>query len=242
LQREELEPFYTNKQALETGSEDLWGSIFRMTGHRVDICPIVASPDELFEAFMYHDPKNGAVFKKTIDDWREKNRDAFEKMKEKLSKIVNHKAEEITDEEDEAEEPTLESETILRQYPAHEHFFIRLAMEANPAYFHIDAALEDLHQRIRATVQGEDHLEYVQQIQAESNADKKTLILRQLKQKRDVVTAGANFEHWLAEETDEKVLLFLRLLMSMKIYDRSRAYARYRILHERAHWDVWRMG
>jgi hypothetical protein len=237
LEREELEPFYTNKQALETGNEDIWGTIFRMTGHRVDICPIVASPDELFETFMYHDPKNGAVFKKTIDDWREKNVDAFEQLKAKLSLTVEHEAEE---DEEEAEFVELGDQSILRQYPAHEQFLIRLAIQANPAYFRLDEALQALRERIRKTIEGEEYRGYVQQIRAESNADKKTLILQQLKQKRDVVTAGANFEQWLSEETNEQVLLFLRLLMSMKIYDRQRAYARYRILHDHELWSDWR--
>lgn len=85
LQREELEHFPTNKEALETGSEDLWGTLRRMAGKRMDICPMYATKDELFEAFMYHEPSQGAVFKQIIDDWIEKNVDSFDKLKTALS-------------------------------------------------------------------------------------------------------------------------------------------------------------
>ena len=104
----------------------------------------------------------------------------------------------------------------------------------------LDEALEDLRQRIWKTTREGEHLDYVRQIREESNEDKKTLILRQLKEKRHVVTAGADFERWLSDETDENVLLCLCLLLSMKIYDRGRAYARYRILHDRELWQFWR--
>ncbi|NJL77467.1 MAG: hypothetical protein HC892_22940 [Saprospiraceae bacterium] len=82
-QREELAHFYTNKEALETGDESLWGMIYRMTGNRVDICPMYATQQELFEAFMFHDPQNGKIFKTIIDEWLEENADAFDKLKQK---------------------------------------------------------------------------------------------------------------------------------------------------------------
>ncbi|NJN34888.1 MAG: hypothetical protein HC817_12175 [Saprospiraceae bacterium] len=51
-----------------------------------------------------------------------------------------------------------------------------------------------------------------------------------------------HFEIWLEEETDKNVLFFITLSMSMKIYDRNRAYARYRLLWDRELWGVWRMS
>lgn len=241
-QREALRPFYTNEQALETGSEDLWGTIFRMTGNRVDICPIVASPDELFEAFMYHDPKNGRVFRKAIDEWIEKNSDTFDRLLEKLSK-ENQSSDTPEEGDDEAEtELFFNQEAVLLQYPAHERFFIQKAMAANPAYFQLDKAFEALRQGIWETTQEGDNFDYVAAIKQESNESKKALILQQLKKKRDVTTAGPDFEQWLSKEEDPSVLLCLRLLMSLKIYDRGRAYARYRILHDRTLWDIWRSG
>jgi len=57
-QREQLAHFYTNKTALETGKEDLWGTLMRMSGHRINISPIHATYTELFEAFMYRNSRN----------------------------------------------------------------------------------------------------------------------------------------------------------------------------------------
>ncbi len=241
-QREELECFYTNKTSLETGEEDLWGSIWRMVGHRVDICPIVATPDELFGAFMYHAPKNGRVFRRIIDDWLEKNSDAFECLMEKLANQNQHQTDSEDRSDDENAETTFDDEPILLEYPAHERFFIKKAISKNPAYFQLDKALNDLCRWIWETTGEGEHFGYVAQIRAESNADKKVLIFRQLKEKRDAVTAGPDFENWLAAEEDPNVLLFLRLLLSLKIYDRKSAYARYRILHDKALWNLWRTG
>lgn len=243
-QREELDRFYTNRKALETGEEDLWGSILRVTGNRVDICPIVASPNELFEAFMYHDPKNGHIFRKTIDEWLEKNKDAFDLLLEKLSSEAQPLDDLNDDPDDDGENVDMpfDHDVILCQHPAHERFFIKKAMSANPAYFQLDEALDDLYRNLWETTFEAEHLMYVRQIRAESNGDKKTLILRQLKEKRSVTTAGPDFEQWLVAEEDPDVLFFLRLLLSLKIYGRPQAYARYRVLHDRALWDVWRKG
>jgi len=117
---------------------------------------------------------------------------------------------------------------------------IQKVISVNPAYFQLDTAFEQLIQVIRETTLEEEHLAYVEQIRNESNADKKAIILRQLKEKRNVVTAGPDFERWLNEEEDPDALLFLRLLMSLKIYDRDRAYARYRILQDNTTWNLWR--
>jgi hypothetical protein len=245
-QREALRHFYTNEQALETGDEDLWGIIRRMTGNRIDICPIVASTDELFEAFMYHDPKNGHVFRKTIDEWLEKNGDAFDRLLEKLSNEAQEPQAASAGDDDEPEEEhgemSFNREAVLLQYPPHEHFLIQQAMQANPAYFQLEQSIDKLLQRIWTTTRESEHLDYVAAIRAESNADKKVLILRQLKEKRSLTTAGPDFERWLVDEKDPGVLLCLRLLMSLKIYDRGRAYARYRLLHDRALWEAWRPG
>ncbi len=130
----------------------------------------------------------------------------------------------------------------MLEYPSHERFFIKKAILKNPAYFQLDKAVNDLCWWIWKTTDEGEHLGYVAQIQAESNADKKALVLRQLKEKRDVVTAGPDFENWLVAEEDPNVLLFLRPLLSLKIYDRGRAYARYRILHDKTLWNLWRTG
>lgn len=241
-QREELSRFYTNRQALETGTEGLWGSMLRMTGNRVDICPIVASPDELFEAFMFHDPRNGHVFRKTIDEWLEKNNDAFERLLENLSKSASHPTDSVDGGRDEEDTPALDQAAILLQYPPHERFLIQKAMSVNPAYFQLDEALDDLCRSMWETTQKGEHPDFVAQIRTASNAANKKFILRQLKEKRSITTAGPDFERWLESEEDADVLLSLCLLLSLKIYIRPHAYARYRILHDRTLWNVWRKG
>lgn len=241
-QREELSRFYTNRQALETGTEGLWGSMLRMTGNRVDICPIVASPDELFEAFMFHDPKNGHVFRKTIDEWLEKNNDAFERLLGNLSKSASHPTDSVDDGRDEEDTPALDQAAILLQYPPHERFLIQKAMSVNPAYFQLDEALDDLCRGMWETTQKGEYLDFVAQIRTASNATNKKFILRHLKEKRSITTAGPDFERWLESEEDADVLLSLCLLLSLKIYTRPHAYARYRILHDRTLWNVWRKG
>jgi len=239
-QREELCRFHTNENALERGREDLWGALFRMTGLRIDICPIEASPEELFEAFMYHDPRNGAVFRNTIDEWLDKNGDAYERLLEKLPK--NEEPPPATPESMDADEDIRESadEAILSAYPPLERPFLEAVLRVNPAYFHLDEEIDDLFKAIRKMISEDAHQDFAARIRAESNADKKSRILHQLKEKRMVVTAGAAFETWIAEEDDTEALFFLRVLLSLKIYDRGRAYARYRILHDRAFWRRWK--
>ncbi len=40
----------------------------RISGYRIDICPIYATETQLFEAFMFFDPKNGTTYKRIIDE------------------------------------------------------------------------------------------------------------------------------------------------------------------------------
>ena len=84
-QRESLDLFYTNKDYLETGKEDLLGSLLRIAGYRIDICPIYSTETELFEAFMYFDPENGLSYKRIIEKWIAENRDTFRKIIEKMA-------------------------------------------------------------------------------------------------------------------------------------------------------------
>lgn len=233
-QREELRRFYTNEEALETGDEDLWGTLLRITGFRIDICPIVASKDELFEAFMFHEPSKGHVFRKTIDDWLSKNGDAFERLLEKLQTMEESPSSASDETDDDNDDET----AVLEQYPLLERPFIEAVLQVNPAYFQLDAEIEALSQVVRKLMAEDAHQSMVAQIRAEPNELKKSQILYQLKEKRMVVTAGADFEQWLEEEEDPEALFFLRMILSLKIYNRGRAYARYRILHDRTLWHL----
>ena len=167
-QREGLRRFYANEEALETGDEDLWGTLFRISGLRIDICPIVASSDELFEAFLFHDPANGHVFKKNIDDWLHKNGDAFERLLEKLHKTEKHSSN-TSDEVDYDDEAA-----ILQQYPALERPFFEAVLQVNPAYFQLDAEIEALCQAIRKMINEDAYQDMVARIRAEPDELKKS--------------------------------------------------------------------
>ncbi len=244
-QREELEHFYTNKQALETGSEDLWGSLMRIAGYRVDICPIYASYDELFEAFMYHDPKNGKVFKQIMDEWMEKNAGVFEDFKQKLADIAGkgrHSLLDTADDDENEEEYDVLQDNLIMQYPKHEQFFMAKAMAANPAYFKLEECIEALRKILRDTVHDPNKSEEALKVQSASSAEKKARIRDRIKDLRMILCICPNLEQWILEEEDQGVLLFLRFLLDMKIYDRNLAYARYRILWDKKYWDCWRKG
>ncbi len=133
LQREELNHFYTNKAALESGEESLWGNLLRLTGNRVNICSIYANKDELFEAFMYHNPAQGKLYLDTIEDWIIQNENKFDELKVKLNALQTN------------EPPIEESENIntnsaqyLAQYNAVERPFIELAIQHNNAIVNLD--------------------------------------------------------------------------------------------------------
>lgn len=240
LQREQLAPFYTNQQALETGSEGLFGSIMRMTGYRVEVCPIYATQDELFEAFMYHDPKNGAVFKKIIDDWLEKNADAFEKMVQKIAEIEQKKPDLPGQEAEEEAGRAFEQETFLWRYPSHERFFIEQALTVNPDFDRLEQHIETVCKNLWETSQEAKHQKAVQQIKSETADEKRAIIRRQIKDLR--LGIHPDFEKWMREEDDQSVLFFIRLLLSLKITYRQRAFARHQILWEPVHWERWRTG
>jgi len=236
-QREELEHFYTNKEALETGDESLWGMIYRMSGNRVDICPMYATPTELFEAFMYHAPKDGKKFKQIIDSWIENNIDAFDRLKQKLSEAQAG----IQNEDDEGEEDINQSVKIvfLNQVEPHERPFLELALHLNPAIIDVETGIQNMLRRLDDLTQSSEHNEHIQDIRGNSREGNIAYIRRRIK--RDIqCRTHPLFEQWIEEETDENVLFYLTLLMSLKFQNREKAYVRYRILWDRAHWEKWR--
>lgn len=237
-QREELDHFYTNKEALERGDESLWGMLYRMTGNRVDICPIYATPQELFEAFMYHAPKQGKVFKQIIDEWLENNADAFDQMKQKLAEAQTDEQVEDADEiEDESIELTQKS--FLDKFHPHERPFLELALHRNPVIATVEAAIQKMLQELQELMESPEHREQVNSIQTSSKQANLTYIRRRIK--KDIrCRTHPQFEHWLEKESDENVLFYLTLLMSLKLYNREEAYVRYRILWNRGYWKAWR--
>ncbi len=240
-QREELDIFYTNTEALETGSEDLFGSIMRMSGYRVDICPIYSTKDKLFEAFMYHDPKNGAKYKDIIDNWINENANAFNKFKAELSEsIEKSKNQEPDEDEDEEDEITLESEIdrFVAQYPAHERFFISKAIHANPAFMNLTKYIEQLKSVLTTIANEEKNQEDIAFMRKETKDDKIKRMRSRLKELQ--FTVNPDFEKWIDAEEDANVLFWLRLLISLKLYDRNLSYTRHQVLWDKQHWNLWR--
>ena len=248
LQREELDHFYTNKQALETGDESLWGMLYRMTGNRVNICPMYATQQELFEAFMYHEPKKGKIFKQIIDEWVEKNKDVFSTLKQKLAEGGTHQSsssdvDQSDNHDDEAEETAglnnFDAQVFLSQYPKHEQPFIEVALSKNPVYATIEKGIENMQQQLKEMAESPENKEHINNIKSSSKKENIAYIHKRIK--KDIRCSVAPFfEQWLQDETDKNVLFYLTLMMTLKIYDRNNAYVRYRLLSDKRYWEVWR--
>ncbi len=238
-QREALEHFPTNKEALETGSEDLWGTLRRMEGRRIDICPMYATQDELFEAFMYHEPSQGIVFKQIIDDWVEKNVDSFDKLKTALSEkfLEYEKSTESTEVSETVNEDFSEDAYIL-SFPKYDQFFIKKALLLNPMYAKIETGIDSFYTKIQNLRASEENHSFVEDIGRLSKEDKISNMKSRLR-KIELSVCG-EFEKWLEEENNNNVLSNLFILLALKLYDRQSHYIRYRILWDRKYWDVWR--
>jgi hypothetical protein len=233
VQRESLALFYTNRQALESGSESLMGMIYRMTGNRVDICPMYATEQSLFEAFMYHEPKSGHIFKQIIDELVLKNTNHFNELQQSIADA------EIEVETAENEEQNFEDEAFLARYDETERPFIQLALAENPVYATIEEHITELKQVLRDFKTDKAHEQHVQQIQLNSNKKNKEFILSRLKDDLKM-SVHPEFESWLAAESDKQVLFYLTVLLSFKLYDSQSAYVRYCLLWNKELWDEWR--
>lgn len=243
LEREQLDVFYTNKEALETGREDLWGIMRNMTGNRVNICPIYATEQELFEAFMFHDPKNGATFKKIIDDWQKENEGAYQNFKQKIAnarETALKRIEGMKNEENEAQILANLSEVrdFVHQYSPAEQYFVEDALESNPNYIHIDSAISDLQNMLKEMSEDPNNSEAVTYFRSQTKSSKIKHLKIRLKELHFCV--HVDFEKWLEEEEDANVLFYIQFLIQLKIYDKGQDYARYQLLKDRKYWQVWR--
>ncbi|TAF75247.1 MAG: hypothetical protein EAZ53_06410 [Bacteroidetes bacterium] len=241
-QREALSHFYTNDEALEKGREDIWDSIFRITGNRVDICPIYASETELFESFMYHDPKNGLLYRNIIDKWILNNQDAYQNFYQKLLETEN-KHPTKNDENDELTKTQNDAnkDEFLQKFKQHEHFFVQQALLANPYYLNIEESIEKLMERLNNMYNSDTHHEFVANLKLMTKEEKVRLINARLKEIRMGHSSHYEFITWIEEELSEKVLDYLCLLLFWKMYNKELAYARFRILWDKTYWDSWRM-
>ncbi len=251
-QREFLRQFYTNEDALETGEEDLFGTMKRMLGYRVDICPIYANSEKLFEAFMYHLPSKGKEFKNLIDKWQEKHKNSYEeavKTAEQVKKELQEKIEKKADEEGKQknENEISESELLkfkrkkddfLNNYTKEERFFVSKALVRNPACMDVDAAVEKLQAEMIEFIKND--VEEFKYRYKKTVSEKKGNIRYWINEKKHSVFP--EFEKWLAQENDTNLLSSLWLLVTLKFYSVSQAFARSKILEKKEYWKNWRKG
>jgi hypothetical protein len=240
LQREELSHFYTNQEALETGNESLWGSILRMTGNRVNICPMYADSKELFEAFMFHEPKKGKIFKKTIDEWIEKNTNSFESFKQKMSdlKIKNTELQddqEDDDDEDDDDQEDIKLNRFLSQFKEHERPLLELVAEANPVIIDENMEILNFLQRLQEIVDAEESSKHINEMLTS------TVNILYIKTRLKELYLGVHpdFELWLTNEKNRSVIVYLTVLMTLKLYDTGHSYIRHRILWDKEIWGIW---
>ncbi len=237
LQREQLEHFYTNKSALETGEEDLFGIMKRMMGYRINICPIYCTENELFESFMYKDPKNGSTFKKIIEDWVDENKDAYENFKDELSQTIDNYIENKGIPEQKKDELEGLISNYVSSFKYTERHFIKRAIYANPNFIRLNEAIEELKNKVTKVVKDENNKDYVQQIQALSKERNISYIKSRIKQ------IGYNvhpkFEDWLNNINKDNTLFHLHFLLALQLYDRHSHFTRFQILWDKDKWESW---
>ncbi len=238
LQREQLEHFYTNQSALETGEEDLMGVMKRMMGYRVDICPIYCTENELFESFMYKEPKNGEAFKSIIENWLIKNKDAYKNLKEKLNQILdNHEV----NKDDEPKQEVNELESLIDNYVANfkasEQYFVKKAIIVNPNYIRLDEAIAELKSKVVQIANKEEYEDYAQQVRDLSKERNIAYIRSRIKEIGYCV--NPKFEDWLEAINDNTILFHLHFLMALKLYERPAHFTRFQLLWDKDKWQNW---
>jgi len=244
-QRETLDLFYTNKNALETGEEELIGSIMRISGYRIDICPFYANPDQLFEAFMFFDPKNGNEYQQIINDWIEKNKNAYGNLMneiEQFEKLITRKIEKEEDISEKEETPDYSSaiRSFAKNFEEHEQFLVTEALKLNPAFMDVDNEIDSLRRSILNLLNNEtlnQNIKYRIQL---SREEKIRRIKATIKEKR--LAVHQDFEDWIENVNDPNILTSLDLLVSLKIYQRGQAFARQQVLMNNKYWHTWKKG
>jgi hypothetical protein len=246
-QRTILEMFHTNKEALETGREDLWGTLFRMGGFRVDICPMYASRDTLFETFMYHDPKHGKEYMDCIEQWiadPQNSHDAslqkIENIQSSLSNKLENKQNELNVDEIKAQKLNSEVERFIEQFPERDRVFWHEAIMLNPSYMHKDEAVESLLKSVdelHAKKKREDTNMFYFLLRS---PDELRENLRRRIKDTDKVIIHCQFEEWIAQETSVNVLANLLNFLYLSLYNTQLAYARSLFFRDRHYWELIR--
>lgn len=243
LQREELDFFYTNKKALEGQEEGLFEVMKRMMGYRINICPIYADEKELFESFMFYDPKNGHLYKQIIEDWKIKNLYKYEDLKEALAEIIEKQKLKLSKNDfEERDDSELEKEVLSQgdfvlNFAPHERYFVKKALKANPLFPQVNQAVLDFKNRVLSVINEPAEQTYKNQVKSLSKEANIKFIKSRI---REIgYSVHPSFETWLDELEEEKILFYLHFTMALKVYDRDSHFARFRLLWDRNFWDKW---
>ena len=239
IQREKLAYFYTNKQALEGKEEGIFEAINTIMGYRVDIAPICVDEQELFEAFMFHDPKNGQQYRQIIDDWKEKNIEKYENLKQQIEaqvqQIEENSLEDFKDVE--VEEDTSPSSDFLLNFAAQERYFVKKAINANPLFTEIERAIKEFKGRVIKVIKEDSDQNYKNKVKT---LPKETNIKFIKSRIREIgYSVHPDFEKWLEEVEDEETLFYLHFAMALKLYDRDSHFSRFRFLWNCNYWTKW---
>ena len=182
--------------------------------------------------------------KEIIDKWLEKNVNSYQLLFDKISAKENQKKWDIKNEENEGlkdEQELLLSgkiEKFVQQYAEPERFFVTEALKRNPAFMDISGTIENLMDdlwKICNDNKNRDDIQYIYFITKEKKVQN---LRKKIKEKR--LSVNSNFEKWIEEEFDTSVLTSLCVLLSLKIYDRSEAFARQMLLLDNKYWNLWR--
>jgi len=240
-QREKLDFFYTNKKALETGKEDLFGTIMRIEGNRVDICPIYTTQNTLFETFMYYNPKEGKEYQNIITDWVEKNKNKYESISQKLASIENDLLVQLEQQEEKENIEKVvplksEVDTMIEMIPQEAYFFVDEAIAQHPFIVNIDHCISDFVNGLIALFKKDNRIESVISFYKSSKEDKMNKIRYIIKEKRMSYTTGVHFMNLIAQE-DEKTMTDLFFVLATKVYDDRFYIARQHLIYDNSKWD-----
>ncbi|MEN0003401.1 MAG: hypothetical protein AAF798_04635 [Bacteroidota bacterium] len=238
VQREELQHFYTNKDALEGKEEGIFEAINTIMGYRVDIAPIYVDEQELFEAFMFHDPKNGPQYRQIIDEWKIENSKKYEKLKEKIERQRRQLEEKLRedDQDSKAAEDNSLSEFVLSFAP-HERYFVKRALDANPLFTEVEQAVKTFKNRVVTVIKEHSNQNYIDEVKALPKATNIEYIKSRIR--KIGYSVHPDFEMWLEAIEDEEIIFYLHFAMALKLYNRNDHFSRFSFLWNRDYWENW---
>jgi hypothetical protein len=240
-QRAGFERIYTNLPELETDEKrGIWDLFSNARSMRVEVCPISTTPQTLFEAFMYHRPKDGKLFKRIIDRWQAKSEANSAKMQDTIEKMGDMLTKNAAKEAETEEETASLAEAFLTNYPPKHHFFVARALRKNPAFLLFKTSvLPEFYAFLNTEKANTENTALLKKIATESKAEKITAIKVKLQQQG--FKAMQPFFDAIAAENHENVLFHLRFILGLYITDRPKKYAKFRVLSDVAFWEVWRV-